>query len=251
MPILESFIEENHAYKLESRQAQRNQSIPPGNASQDLMSYWGYKFETLSLLPSPWAETSRDYIESREDRIVSNSAQYCSVVKTGIGKSKLILGGEVDALWDAKPPDPSSPINWVELKTAATPLSDKDVFKYERKLLKFWIQSFLLGVPKIIVGFRSKEGVLQSLEELETAQIPRLVKAKGKGSWDGNVCINYTAAFLEWLCAVIAEDGGIWRIRKREKVPVVEIFKVEESGYGDILLENFVKLRNREDRDLQ
>lgn len=56
---------------------------------------------------------------------------------------------------------------------------------------------------------------------------------------------------LTGLCAVIAEDGGIWRIRKREKVPVVEIFKVEESGYGDILLENFVKLRNREDRDLQ
>lgn len=191
------FIEENHAHKLESRQAQHNQLAQPGTASQDLMSYWGYKFETLSLLPAPWAETSREYIEGREDLTVSNSAQYCSIVKTGIGKSKLVLGGEVDALWDAKPSDPASPINWVELKTAATPLSDRDTLKYERKLLKFWIQSFLLGVPKIIVGLRSKDGILQSLEELETAHIPRLVKAKGKGSWDGNVCINYSAAFLE------------------------------------------------------
>ncbi|KAL8943952.1 MAG: hypothetical protein Q9216_000765 [Gyalolechia sp. 2 TL-2023] len=191
-----------------------------------------YKFETISLLPAPWAETSRDYIESREDLPVNNSAQYCSVVKTGIGKSKLILGGEVDALWDAKPPNPSSPINWVELKTAATPLSDRDILKYERKLLKFWIQSFLLGVPKIVVGFRSKGGVLQSLEELETAQIPRLVKAKGMASWDGN-------------------DGKVWRIRKREKVPVVEVSKVEESGYGDILLKEFVEWRSREDEDVQ
>lgn len=45
----------------------------------------------------PWAETSRDYIESREDIAVNNNAQYCSVVKTSIGKSRLILGGEVDA----------------------------------------------------------------------------------------------------------------------------------------------------------
>ena len=29
--------------------------------------------------------------------IVNNYAQYCSVVKTGIGGSKMIIGGEVDA----------------------------------------------------------------------------------------------------------------------------------------------------------
>lgn len=29
--------------------------------------------------------------------VVNNHAQYCSVVKTGIGKVKMIIGGEVDA----------------------------------------------------------------------------------------------------------------------------------------------------------
>jgi RAT1-interacting protein len=57
----------------------------------------GYKFETLCLLPSIWAETSRDYIENRENEIVNNHAQYCSVVKTGIGNTVMVLGGEVDA----------------------------------------------------------------------------------------------------------------------------------------------------------
>ncbi len=70
------------------------------------------------------------------------------------------------------------------------------MLKYERKLLKFWIQSFLLGVPKIVVGFRSKEGILQRIEELETKSIPGTVKRRGKGTWDGNVCINFTASFL-------------------------------------------------------
>ncbi|KAL8658409.1 MAG: hypothetical protein Q9226_001015 [Calogaya cf. arnoldii] len=238
------FIEENHAHKLQSRDAQHHQVSRPGTASQDLMSYWGYKFETLALIPAPWAETSRDYIESREDLVVNNYAQYCSVVRTGIGKSKLILGGEVDALWDAKPSRTDDPIDWVELKTAATPLCDRDVLKYERKLLKFWIQSFLLGVPRIIVGFRSKDGILQSLEELETSQIPRLVKQRGKGTWDGNSCINFTATFLDWLKSTVVGEG-VWRIRKRDKSTVIEVFRIEESGHGNILSREFFEWRSQ------
>ncbi len=57
----------------------------------------GYKFETLSTLPRPWAETSRDYIENRDKEIVSNEEQYCSIVRTGFGNTIVCLGGEVDA----------------------------------------------------------------------------------------------------------------------------------------------------------
>ena len=71
------------------------------------------------------------------------------------------------------------------------------MLRFEQKLLKFWVQSFLLGVPKIIVGFRSKNGILEKIEEFDTAAIPANVKKKGQGSWDGNLCINFTAAFLE------------------------------------------------------
>jgi RAT1-interacting protein len=91
------FIEEDHAAKLASRQAQKKQQHRPGGPSQDLMSFWGYKFETLSLIPHIWDATSRDYIENREREVVSNYAQYCSVVQTGIGSSSMIIGGEVDA----------------------------------------------------------------------------------------------------------------------------------------------------------
>ena len=57
----------------------------------------GYKFETLSLIPNTWAATPREVIENRENETVNNHAQYCSIVKTGIGKARLIIGGEVDA----------------------------------------------------------------------------------------------------------------------------------------------------------
>ena len=132
------------------------------------------------------------------------------------------------------------------------------MLRYERKLLKFWIQSFLLGVPKIIVGFRNHNGILQRLEELETKNIPGIVK-QGRGTWDGNLCINFTAAFLECEGFTTSDllttkvslglkrtitPNGIWRIRRRERSPVIEVFKIEESGYGDILAPDFVQWRD-------
>jgi len=48
-------------------------------------------------MPDQWDGTSRDFIEGREEMVVNNYAQYCSIVKTGIGKAKMIIGGEVDA----------------------------------------------------------------------------------------------------------------------------------------------------------
>lgn len=67
---------------------------------------------------------------------------------------------------------------------------------FERKLMKFWIQSFLLGVPKIIVGFRDQNGILLRTEEMDTEKIPGIVKKAGKGTWDGNMCINFAAELL-------------------------------------------------------
>ncbi|KAL2786056.1 RAI1 like PD-XK nuclease-domain-containing protein [Aspergillus keveii] len=238
------FIEENNAYKNQQKQIQKNQRMPPGMASQELMAYWGYKFETISVLDKTWDEATRSEIEGREDLVVNNNAQYCSVARTGIGHSRLVLGGEVDAIWDSKPDRKEDPINWVELKTSAEIRNDRDMLKYERKLLKFWAQSFLLGVPKIVVGFRDQEGIVRRLEEVETANIPSTVKKSGRGTWDGNICINFAAAFLEWLKTTI-EEGGTWRLRKAEKSYVIEVFKVEETGTGDILSEAFLAWRTK------
>ncbi|OIW29657.1 Dhp1-interacting protein Din1 [Coniochaeta ligniaria NRRL 30616] len=235
------FIEENHAYKVASRKEQDAQPWK-GPIPQEVMQYWGYKFETLATLPAPWGETSRDYIENRDNEVVNNKEQYCSVVRTGIGKTILCLGGEVDALWDIKPREKGKPINWVELKTSAEIRSDRDMDNFERKLMKFWIQSFLLGVPKIIVGFRSRDGRLLKLEELETVNIPDTVKRRGRAGWDGNVCINAASAFLEWLRGVI-NDEGVWRIRRKPHSPIIEVWKVEETGHGKILTDDFINWR--------
>lgn len=72
-----------------------------------------------------------------------------------------------------------------------------DLNNFHRKLMKFWIQSFLLGVPKIIVGYRSLEGKLLRVEEIQTDSIPDTVSKRPNPSWNGNLCVNFAAEFLD------------------------------------------------------
>lgn len=40
------------------------------------------------------------------------------------------------------------------------------------------------------------------------------------------------------------QQDGVWKIRKREKSPVIEVIKVEESGHGGILSPAFTEWRS-------
>lgn len=106
---------------------------------------------------------------------------------------------DASQVWDSKPETPGAPINWVELKTSADirPGNTRDVENFHRKLLKFWLQSFLLGVPRIIVGFRTHQGILSKVEEIQTETIPDTIARQQKPAWNGDMCINFGAEFME------------------------------------------------------
>ena len=76
-----------------------------------------------------------------------------------------------------------------------------------REQEKAAIQSFLLGVPRIIVGFRDRMGTLLRLEDIDVTNIPDMVARKGR-SWDGNMCINFTSEFLNCECPLIGAGAG-------------------------------------------
>ncbi|POS82722.1 hypothetical protein EPUL_004653 [Erysiphe pulchra] len=243
-----SFIEENYTYKLQTKNEQIEKPTPRGRHSQEMMSYWGYKFETLSLLPRPWNETSRDHIETRNNLIVNNKAQYCSVVQTELNGSTMILGGEIDGVWDIKQND-GMPVNWIELKTCAEARNERDLDKLDRKLMKFYIQSYLLGVPKVIVGYRTSDGILVNVEEIQTLNIPNIVM-KRKHLWDANICITFLDSLLKFIRTTITkepqnlsvDDAPMWRIRRNKKEFAIELFRVEGNARS-ILSPEFVSWR--------
>lgn len=80
---------------------------------------------------------------------------------------------------------PSLPLSLHQLKSSE-----------DRKLLKFYFQSFLLGVPEILVGFRSTRGILQQTQTFRTLELPRLVRGK-PNTWDPNVCLHWGNELLQ------------------------------------------------------
>jgi RAT1-interacting protein len=217
----------------------------------------GYKFESLSTLSEPYHLATRAEIESRPTLPVDTHAQFCSIVRTGIGSTTLLLAGEVDAIAGAMP-EPASPsispsvsakqpaqLPYVELKTSQVfDANDRrSAEKFERKLCKFWAQSFLLGIPKVIVGFRSQAGYLQSIQEFETMAIPGMVK-RGGSSWDGNVCVGFAAGVLEFLRSRVKDEGVVWRLRRGKGERILTLRKLPgRDGDGGIVEKTFRKWR--------
>jgi len=144
---------------------------------------------------------------------------------------------------DYKPEPPENPVtHYLELKTTRELLSPRAIATFEQqKLLKFWAQSFLLGVPKVIVGFRSGRNQLASVQMLETMKIPAQVQGRGPNMWDGNTCINFTAKVLEFLRETITEDG-VYGIRFARRGQVIEVFKKDAPSF---LTEDYVHWKTR------
>lgn len=177
---------------------------------QRRMGYYGYAFES-------WCTHSRD--ASRGERIdfdyahddpwdgdVNTNVQWCSVVKTKLGELRLILGGEVDCVdpWPTAPETTTSttaapaPPALVELKTTAVLRRPQDEVHFEKKMLRFFLQSYLLGVDRVLVGFRDQRGFLQATHDFKTVEMPGLLKGKPH-AWDRGGCCNLAWAILNFV----------------------------------------------------
>ncbi|KII85063.1 hypothetical protein PLICRDRAFT_45175 [Plicaturopsis crispa FD-325 SS-3] len=104
---------------------------------------------------------------------VDTRTQWCALVKTRLGGERLVLAGEVDCVRDKFTGQPDT---FVELKTSLVIRGPQDAARFEKKLLKFYFQSFLLGVPEIIVGFRTPAGALTTTQSFRTLQLPRIAR---------------------------------------------------------------------------
>lgn len=85
-------------------------------------------------------------------------------------------------------------------------------------------------------------GTLTHVQEFETTRIPALVRQGGR-SWDSAVCISFVGELLEFLRRCI-EEGGVYKISRKDKSASIEILKIEDEGYGSILSQEFVDWRN-------
>ncbi|KAA8522122.1 hypothetical protein F0562_012564 [Nyssa sinensis] len=152
--------------------------------------YWGYCFESLAT-----EDPDGDGIHH-----IDANVEYCSVIKTKLGAHRILMGAEMDCCDSTD----DGKRFYVELKTSRE-LDYHTEERFEReKLLKFWIQSFLAGVPYIVIGFRDDAGRLVRTERLRTKDITHRVKMKNY--WQGGVCLAFADEVLCWLYGTVKEN---------------------------------------------
>ena len=246
------FLEMDNTFMQHMKKSQiRHQTRDSSSPNADESSYWGYKFETLSLLSTPWDAAPREAIEQRVAAPVSNYEQFCSIVQTGVGDIKLVLAGEVDGVWDDIPEESDIDFrpSYVELKTSLLPdKNPRSQQRFEQKLNKFWAQSYLLGVARIIVGFRGRPPgpKLIKVETFETKDIPTIVQRNCK-TWESRPCIYALAQFLGFLKANMSGKRGVWKVRRVGSN--ITLQQILSEGVGGILTPQFMEWRSGFDGD--
>lgn len=180
-----------------------------------MYTYWGHRFEHMAMNSA--SNDLEDNLENRFKEPVNTWREFGVVFKSKLGGHRLIFGAEVDGL-------DTNGSSYVELKTCRV-LKDQSQYSafYQNKLMSFWAQSFLAGIPKILVGFRSDRGIVKSIEYIEVNEIPRITR--GKVTWCPETMLNFGILFLDWISS------------QMKQFPEDEVFRLSFVGdFGEITL---------------
>lgn len=178
--------------------------------------YWGRRFEALC--------TGAAAVDLEEET--------CVVQTMRLGRHRLLVGAEIDCWTEAGAEAGGGAPVLVELKTTRAMETPRQHASFQRhKLLKWWIQSFVAGVPRILAGVRDDAGVLLGVHRIDTLRIPRMVRegrsgvsdapplpARMRAQWSANACLSFADRLLDWLLREVsarraAGDRGPFALR--------------------------------------
>ncbi|KAG8185232.1 hypothetical protein JTE90_002761 [Oedothorax gibbosus] len=196
-----------------------------------VMTTWGAKFEQhmTSGAPNSMPNTSVP---------VNENEGYYVVLKGQLNEYYLLYSAEVDGK-DPAIPQEYSYFNsilketdcYVELKTTRHG-SDKGRY-YRPTLFKWWLQSFLAGIPKIICGVRNDTGVVGQLKTFQTENILEIIQEKR----NINNCLKICHEILGFVKECIQEDDPkiVYRFFYEPCTPYVKCEKLINPGQFKIL----------------
>lgn len=234
------FIKSDDEKELKKKSEEIEKVSPAEQDFRTRCEYSGYKFEALCTLPRPWSECDRGTIECRPQKTVNNYEQYLSMVRTGIGSVKLALAGEVDGAWDYLPREGSPLGHYVELKTSRAIMSPGQLPGFEKKLLKTWAQCFLIGIKRVVYGFRDDDLILRNVELYNTEEIPILLKdsVSDRPKINCTNALKWYGAVIQWLATSIPRNE--FKLWKLNYDPGSHIFSVSEAMSEDFLKNSII-----------
>lgn len=96
---------------------------------------------------------------------------------TKLGHNLLLYGAETDGI--ATNETVREPVDWtnlkfIELKTNRTIKTKWQMQFYKKKLLKWWCQSFLVGIEEVICGTRADNGMVFEIDTIRVSDMPKI-----------------------------------------------------------------------------
>lgn len=166
--------------------------------TEDRSDLWGNKFE--------------QYLKGDPDEILDPNEEYRSVLRLAVGGHSLLYSPEIDcADPDAYLEDHKDMGAFVLIKCIKD--ATRNSFYYQQsRLSDWWLDNMLTGIPRIIVGNCSPDGLVHTIEHLKTEDLPAL----GENKWEPNVYINFLVSFLNFVKQKVAEDtAAVYKFERR------------------------------------
>ena len=131
--------------------------------------------------------------------------QFCCVFKSRLNAHSLIISAEIDCVKNRNETKQSlENMNFYEVKTCSHYCSFEKVAR--TKMIKWWAQCSLVGVEKIVCGYRNKHLIVDNIHEYSLGYILN----KGKRYWSSDVCFNFLDKFLTFLKDCLSEENVLY-----------------------------------------
>lgn len=166
---------------------------------QRRMMYQGYRFEAVCT--------------GEADQVVNANSEFCSITSCVIADHSILLASEIDCT-SGDPKCKENPVrDYVELKTMKAIEQDHQLrTMYRHRFPKYWLQSFFAGVPTIMLGLRSKEGLLNHVKRLDVHQLPceaeEFFQARREQCWNPAMMLNFLEDVLTNIRAACEHERG-------------------------------------------
>lgn len=173
---------------------EREKATRLGHTERDrkFMRY-GFKFESFILSDDPSEPapgSTKPVIEAKE---------FCAMFSTSIGGRKVLYGAEMDGVIAKQPCESLNELRkvpMVEVKVKRRETNERQVLNFYRfKAIKWWLQSFLVGIDSIHVGLRNDVGIVDEVQQIPIKTLTD--EAKRNDFWHATVAVNFLNDFLK------------------------------------------------------
>jgi hypothetical protein len=200
---------------------------------QDRFMYYGYKLETICTEQhaeekkeeegqgnggggTPAATTTATK-QQPPPPLVDSTSEYCALMAVRLGRHRVLMAAEIDAAEQPggalaeikcyRPPPPQQQQQHGgggRGRGGPRPHRAAETL-FRRKHQKWWVQSFLAGVPLLVLGQRDERGDLVAVHRVPVSKLAD-VSAKNGFAWQGERLLAFGDAALGWMRRAAEEE---------------------------------------------